>query len=115
MPNEAYTRTRGSELNAEGVQYPWSLHVEQKPEISTNPMATCLSCLLLSTIGFLITHSFQFNFSDLLWTAPEHINISKIEREGFSQKADVYSYGIVLQEMATRSEPFSGSLLQPKG
>lgn len=69
-----------------------------------------LSCLLLSTI----THSFQFNFSDLLWTAPEHINITKIEREGFSQKADVYSYGIVLQEMATRSEPFSGSLLQPK-
>lgn len=54
-------------------------------------------------------------FSDLLWTAPEHINISKIEREGFSQKADVYSYGIVLQEMATRSEPFSGRLLQPKG
>ena len=62
-----------------------------------------------------MTHSFWFNFSDLLWTAPEHINISKIEREGFSQKADVYSYGIVLQEMATRSEPFSGSLLQPKG
>ena len=73
-----------------------------------------LSCLLLSTIGSLITHSFQLNFSDLLWTAPEHINITKIEREGFSQKADVYSYGIVLQEMATRSEPFSGSLLQPK-
>ena len=62
-----------------------------------------------------MTHSFRYYFSDLLWTAPEHINISKIEREGFSQKADVYSYGIVLQEMATRSEPFSGSLLQPKG
>ncbi|XP_073235127.1 atrial natriuretic peptide receptor 1-like [Porites lutea] len=53
-------------------------------------------------------------YTDLLWTAPEHINIAKVEREGFSQKADVYSYGILLQEMATRSEPFSGCQLEPK-
>lgn len=84
-----------------------------------------ISGLLACSIVFLIndrphccTQMIQlihYNVSDLLWTAPEHINISKIEREGFSQKADVYSYGILLQEMATRSEPFSGSLLQPKG
>lgn len=52
---------------------------------------------------------------DLLWTAPEHINISKVEREGFSQKGDVYSYGILLQEMSFRSEPYSRKMLQPKG
>jgi len=45
-------------------------------------------------------------YADLLWTAPEHINLSKAEREGSSQKADVYSYGIILQGIATRSKPF---------
>lgn len=62
--------------------------------------------------GILIS---SFSFTDLLWTAPEHINLSKVEREGLSQKADVYSYGIILQEIATRSKPFIDCPLGPKG
>ena len=52
---------------------------------------------------------------DLLWTAPEHINISKVEREGMSQKGDVYSYGIILQEITMRSGPFNDCALEPRG
>ena len=51
----------------------------------------------------------------LLRTAPEHINLSKAEREGSSQKADVYSYGIILQEIATRSKPFLDGPMRPRG
>lgn len=54
-------------------------------------------------------------YSDLLWTAPEHINLGKVEREGSSQKADVYSYGIILQEIATRSKPFADCPMGPRG
>ncbi|CAH3159682.1 unnamed protein product [Porites lobata] len=43
---------------------------------------------------------------DLLWTAPEHIDFNKGEKSGFSQKGDVYSYGIILQEISTRCKPF---------
>lgn len=37
------------------------------------------------------------------WTAPEVLN-----NLGYTTKADVYSFGIVLWEMATRAEPFAG-------
>ena len=51
---------------------------------------------------------------DLLWTAPELINLSKVEREGSSQKADVYSYGIILQKIATQSKPFLDVPMRPR-
>ena len=57
----------------------------------------------------------SFSLIDLLWTAPEHINLTKVEREGSSQKADVYSYGIILQEIATRSKPFLDGPMRPRG
>lgn len=57
----------------------------------------------------------SLSLTDLLWTAPEHINLSKVEREGSSQKADVYSYGIILQEIATRSKPFLDGPMRPRG
>ena len=45
------------------------------------------------------------NASDLLWRAPEHLdgrnNLSK------SQRGDVYSYGIILQEILLRSLPYA--------
>ncbi|XP_041445057.1 guanylate cyclase 2C L homeolog isoform X1 [Xenopus laevis] len=36
-----------------------------------------------------------------LWTAPEHLH-----QEGFSQKGDVYSYGVIAQEIILRQETF---------
>ena len=41
----------------------------------------------------------------LLWTAPEHLRQRKPDLHG-SEKGDVYSFAIVLQEIITRSGPF---------
>ncbi|XP_041366765.1 atrial natriuretic peptide receptor 1-like [Gigantopelta aegis] len=44
-------------------------------------------------------------FEKLLWVAPEHLKNNL--RAGGSQKGDVYSFGIILQEVITRTAPFS--------
>lgn len=41
----------------------------------------------------------------MLWTAPEHLRSRRPDLYG-SQKGDVYSFSIVLQEIITRSGPF---------
>ena len=53
------------------------------------------------------------SFTALFWTAPEHLRVTAVD--GKSQLGDVYSYGIMLQEIALREKPFSTSLLSPKG
>ncbi|XP_020902491.1 atrial natriuretic peptide receptor 1 [Exaiptasia diaphana] len=52
--------------------------------------------------------------TELLWAAPEHINLSKLEKGGMSQKGDVYSFGIILQEISTRTGPFNDCGLEPQ-
>ncbi|XP_022807751.1 atrial natriuretic peptide receptor 2-like [Stylophora pistillata] len=47
----------------------------------------------------------------LFWTAPECLRTNT----GNTPLGDVYSYGIILQEIALREKPFSTSLLGPKG
>ena len=52
--------------------------------------------------------------TDLLWCAPEGL------REGFyfgqgTQKGDVYSFAIILQECHTREGAWSGAYLEPQG
>ena len=51
---------------------------------------------------------------DLLWTAPEHLRQEDVVRTG-SQKGDVYSYAIILQEIIQRNGPFGQSSEEPKG
>lgn len=55
-------------------------------------------------------------FSEKLWTAPELLGGNPLPTTGM-QKADVYSFGIILQEIALRSGPFylEGLDLSPKG
>ncbi|XP_048580379.1 atrial natriuretic peptide receptor 2-like [Nematostella vectensis] len=43
--------------------------------------------------------------ADMLWAAPERIHDGKLDIAG-SQKGDVYSYGIIFQEIATRGSPY---------
>ena len=47
-----------------------------------------------------------------LWTAPEHLRANEI---GGSAKGDVYSFGIILQEVITEGKPYSGVELSPTG
>ena len=58
----------------------------------------------------------SFLFSEKLWTAPELLSGNPLPTTGM-QKADVYSFGIILQEIALRSGPFylEGLDLSPKG
>ncbi|XP_031572375.1 atrial natriuretic peptide receptor 1-like [Actinia tenebrosa] len=51
-------------------------------------------------------------FSDMLWTAPEQLR--NTVDTGHAQSGDVYSYGIILQEIVLREKPYSTSLLGPK-
>lgn len=45
---------------------------------------------------------------DLLWTAPELLRNEKFNQNMFNgtQSADVYSFGIIMQEVVVRGEPF---------
>ena len=50
----------------------------------------------------------------MLWCAPEHIIDGEMDNRG-SQKGDVYSYGIILQEIANRKPPHSMYPFKPQG
>lgn len=51
---------------------------------------------------------------ELLWTAPEHLrNPDGII--GYSQKGDVYSFGIILQEIILRAAPYERNVFTAEG
>jgi guanylate cyclase 2F len=47
---------------------------------------------------------------DLLWTAPEHLKQTKVKDKSVyalgSQHGDIYSFGIIMQEIIVRGAPF---------
>uniref|UniRef100_A0A493THN2 Guanylate cyclase n=1 Tax=Anas platyrhynchos platyrhynchos TaxID=8840 RepID=A0A493THN2_ANAPP len=55
-------------------------------------------------------------YAKKLWTAPELLQKGRLPPQGM-QKADVYSFGIIVQEIALRNGPFyiEGMDLSPKG
>ncbi|PSN34035.1 hypothetical protein C0J52_17493 [Blattella germanica] len=50
---------------------------------------------------------------DLLWTAPELLRSSSLRKTG-TQPGDVYSFGIIMQEVVVRGEPFCMLSLSPE-
>lgn len=51
---------------------------------------------------------------DLLWVAPEILRLPNRPTRG-TQKGDVYSFAIILQEFHSRQGPYSSSYMDPKG
>ncbi|CAH1114026.1 unnamed protein product [Psylliodes chrysocephalus] len=50
---------------------------------------------------------------ELLWTAPELLRHTSLRKKG-TQPGDVYSFGIILQEVVVRGEPFCMLALTPE-
>ncbi|XP_011882602.1 PREDICTED: retinal guanylyl cyclase 2 [Vollenhovia emeryi] len=50
---------------------------------------------------------------DLLWTAPELLRSLNLRKRG-TQPGDVYSFGIIMQEVVVRGEPFCMLALSPE-
>ncbi|OTF80151.1 Guanylate cyclase-like protein, partial [Euroglyphus maynei] len=62
----------------------------------------------LRTLYKQIAKETEINPRSLFWTAPEHLRSPEPYNCG-SQKGDIYSFGIILQEVITRCEPFESS------
>ena len=62
----------------------------------------------------------QIFILDLLWMAPEHIRTAIIKNDvatvmTSSSAGDVYSFGIIMQEVILRGPPFCMLDLSPQG
>lgn len=51
---------------------------------------------------FIVKTSLSFSYEDMLWCSPEIINY----KEMASQKADIYSFGIILYELIGKRGPY---------
>ena len=76
-------------------------------------LAVCLSFVqkTLELLSFILLLS---HLSDLLWVAPELLRTPTRPPRG-TQKGDVYSFAIILQEFHTREGPYSANFIEPKG
>lgn len=54
--------------------------------------------------SFISCHS--FSYTELLWTSPELLRNPKGNNKFGTQAGDVYSFGIIMQEVVVRGEPY---------
>lgn len=56
-------------------------------------------------------------FLELLWVAPELLPLTIIPGTPATQKGDVYSFGIILEEIIVRGGPFEAArqFIDPQG
>ena len=54
-------------------------------------------------------------YRDLLWTAPELLCLGDERPFSGTQKGDIYSYSIIMQEILFRDSPFFAEKISPKG
>ena len=67
----------------------------------------------MQTLGLTQVGDFKF-YRDQLWTAPELLRMTSRPLNG-TQKADVYSFAIILQEIMFRASPYFIDLDNPQG
>ena len=54
-------------------------------------------------------------YADCLWTAPELLRMGSFAPPGGTEKGDVYSFGMILQEILFRNTLYSYSEMASKG
>jgi serine/threonine protein kinase len=77
-----------------------------------------LQCVLYASQPNVLCNFCFLDYSELLWTAPELLRLlfNSHQTKNISiQKADIYSFGITLQEIVVRGAPFEGSDLTSAG
>ena len=52
-------------------------------------------------------------YRSLLWTAPELLRMKEPPING-TQKGDVYSFAIIMQEIAYQAQPYFCDVMEPK-
>ena len=67
----------------------------------------------MQTLGLTQVGDFKF-YRDQLWTAPELLRMTSRPLNG-TQKADVYSFAIILQEIMFRAKPYFIDVDSPQG
>ncbi|KAI0235252.1 Atrial natriuretic peptide receptor 1, partial [Lamellibrachia satsuma] len=60
----------------------------------------------LTSVATLDCAEDESKYAELLWTAPELLRICGVASPGGTDKGDVYSFGIMLQEILFRNTPF---------
>lgn len=71
-------------------------------------------CILICNHAQSGYENIQLFPSDLLWTSPELLRQPSLQKSG-TQPGDVYAFGIILQEVVVRGEPFCMLALTPEG
>lgn len=81
----------------------WQLLNQQK--VSIDRRKPSFICFALLQCFFIL---------ELLWTAPELVRYTKGQSKCGTQSGDVYSFGIIMQEVVVRGEPYCMLSLSPE-
>lgn len=79
--------------------------------------ATYYTSKYFSFNDFFIYFLYLFIYVEMLWVAPELLPLTVIPGSPATQKGDVYSFGIILEEIILRGGPFQAArqFLDPQG
>ena len=94
-------------------------HLNEMYSLQNSPRQVDITGTFFFYDHFLLLSSFN-GIADLLWMSPEHIRTSIVKNDvatvmTSSSAGDVYSFGIIMQEVILRGPPFCMLDLTPQG